>query len=153
MSEDETLAVLETPQPATVKFRGEDVAVSPLLLQKWPPFLRHLKPMLPQLGGAYAALESGNDGAVGMLVVDLLAEHGEDLYAAIGIAIDKPAAWVADTDDMGGLIELATAIVAVNGDFFARQVVPRLGGLPTQLRSLTGIGRTPSTSSSAPVSH
>ena len=149
MSEDETLAVLETPAPATVKFRGEDVAVPPLLLQKWPPFLRHLKPMLPQLGGAYAALSAGQDEAVGMLVVDLLAEHGEDLYAAVGIAIDKPAEWVGDTADMGGLVELITTILAVNGDFFARQVVPRLAGLPAQLRTLVGTGRTPSTSSPA----
>lgn len=153
MSQDESLAVLEDPQPATVTFRGEPIAVAPLLLQKWPPFLRHLKPMLPQLGGAYTALDAGNDAAVGMIVVDLLAEHGEDLFAAIGIAIDKPAEWVADTDDVGGLIELVTAIVAVNGDFFARQVAPRLAGLPMQLRTLTGTGQTPSVSSPAPVSH
>lgn len=147
MSQDESLAVLDDPQPATVTYRGEAIAVQPLRLHKWPPFLRHLKPMLPQLGGAYTALDAGADAALGMLVVDMLAEHGEDLFAAIGIAIDKPAEWVADTDDMGGLVELVTAIVAVNGDFFARQVAPRLADLPKQLRTLTGTGQTPSTSS------
>ncbi len=153
MSEDATIAVLETPQPVTVKFRGEDVAVLPLLLHQWPPFMRHLKPMLPQLSAALVALESGQDAAIGMLVVDLLAEHGEQLFEAIGIAIAKPAAWVSETDDMGGLIELVTAIVAVNGDFFARQVAPRLAGLPAQLRTLTGTGQTRSVSLSPAASH
>lgn len=147
MTEDATLAVLEEPQPAIATFRGESVQVCPLVLGKWPAFLRHLKPMLPQLAGALGALDAGQDGAVGMLVVDLIAEHGDALYEAVALAIDKPVAFVRDTDDIGGLIEVVTAMVAVNADFFARQVAPRLAGLPAQLRTLTGTGRTPSTSS------
>lgn len=147
---DPSLAVLEeSPQPATATFRGDAVAVLPLTLAKWPAFLRHLKPMLPQLSGAWAALEADQDSAVGMLVVDLIAEHGDSLYEAVALAIDKPVAWVRDTDDMGGLIEVVTTILMVNGDFFARQVVPRLAGLPAQLRTLVGTGQTPSTSSPA----
>lgn len=154
MSEDPSMAVLEeAPPPTRVDFRGESIEVKPLLLAKVPAFLRALQPMYPQLAGAYSALDAGQDGVVGALVVSLLAEHGERLYEAIGQAIDKSADWVADTDDMGGLVELATAIVAVNASFFVQQVVPRLAGLPMHLRTLTGAGRMLSGSSSMPASH
>ena len=149
MSDDPSLAVLEDAQPATATFRGEAIAVLPLKLGQWPAFLRCLKPMLPQLSGAFTALEAGNDTAVGMLVVDLIAEHGDSLYDAVAIATDKPVDWIRDTDDMGGLIEVVTTMLMVNADFFARQVVPHLAGLPAQLRSLTGIGQTLSTNSPA----
>lgn len=151
MSQDESLAVLEDPQPVTVPFRGESIAVLPILLSDWPKLLRELKPMLPQLGGAYTALEAGSDEAVGMLVLDLMAEHGEGLYAAIGIVIGKPAEWVAGTNDLGGLINLVTAIVAVNIGFFGQQAGPNLAGLGDRLRELIGIGQTLSISSSTPV--
>lgn len=152
MSEDPSIVVLEEkPQPTTVIFRGESIEVRPLKLDKFPSFLRALQPMLPQIAGAFAAMEAGADSALGVLVVNLIADHGERLYEAVGIAIDKPAAWVGDTDDLGGLVELVTAIVMVHGDFFARQVGPRRAGVLALLRKIVGIGQTLSSSLPPPA--
>lgn len=142
MSEDPSMAVLEeTPQPTTVNFRGESIEVRPIKLDKFPAFMRALQPMLPQIAGAFAALEAGAEGALGVMVSNLMADHGERLYEAAGIAIDKPTAWVGDTDDYGGLVELVIAIVMVHADFFARQVGPRREGVLGLLRKIVGIGQ------------
>lgn len=129
MSDLDTLV----PQPVDLLIHGETLRIQPLKVGQLPGFLRAITPVMQQISSADIDW------------LTLFAERGEDLLAAIGIAVGKPRAWV---DDLAAdeAILLAAKVIEVNADFFTRTVMPRLDGvLATGLKVPTAkVGSTPS---------
>lgn len=132
MSDLETLI----PQSVEVIIAGEPVAIKPLKVGQLPGFLRAVSPVMQQLSGPE---------------IDWLAlfgERGDDLLAAIAIAVGRPRDWV---DELAAdeAILLAAKVIEVNSDFFTRTVIPKLDGLfpAAKLAPATAAaGSTPSSS-------
>ena len=102
---------------------GETLAIKPLKVGQMPAFLRAISPVMQHLTRAE---------------IDWLAlfgEQGDDLLAAIAIAVAKPRQWV---DDLAAdeAILLAAKVIEVNADFFTRTVLPKLDGLFTRAKGL-----------------
>lgn len=129
MSDLDTLV----PQPVELLINGEALRIQPLKVGQLPGFLRAITPVMQQISSADIDWLS------------LFAEQGEDLLAAIGIAVGKPRAWV---DDLAAdeAILLAAKVIEVNADFFTRTVMPRLDvALAAGLKVPTAMaGSTPS---------
>nr|DAJ92829.1 MAG TPA: hypothetical protein [Caudoviricetes sp.] len=119
------------PQAVEISLAGEVVAIKPLKIGQMPAFLRAITPVIQQLGGD------------GIDWLALFGEHGDDLLAAVSIAIGKPRAWV-DALDADEAILVAAKVIEVNADFFTRTVMPRLDGLIAQTSAAAATGSTPS---------
>ena len=104
------------PQAFEITLAGETVSVKPLKVGQMPAFLRAITPVMQQIGGD------------GIDWLALFGERGDDLLAAVSIAVGKPRAWV---DDLAAdeAIVLTAKVIEVNADFFTRTVMPRLDGL------------------------
>lgn len=101
------------PQPESLTIDGEEMELRPLTVGRLPAFTRAIRPMMPFF----------QDGEFD--VVDLLADHGEDLIAAVAIASGRPSPWIEALDPIN-FVELATAAIQVNMDFFNRRLVPAI---------------------------
>ena len=88
-----------------------------------PAFLRAISPVMQHLTRAEIDW------------LTLLGDQGDDLLAAIAIAVAKPRQWV---DDLAAdeAILLAAKVIEVNADFFTRTVLPKLDGLFTRAKGL-----------------
>ena len=120
---------------------GETLAIKPLKVGQMPAFLRAISPVMQHLTRAEIDW------------LTLLGEQGDDLLAAIAIAVSKPRQWV---DDLAAdeAILLAAKVMEVNADFFTRTVLPKLDGLFTRAKALVPVtapasGESGSTPSSA----
>lgn len=110
---------------------GEALTIKPLKVGQLPAFLRAISPVMQQLTAA----------EIDWLA--LIGERGDDLLAAIAIAVSKPRTWV---DELAAdeAILLAAKVIEVNADFFTRTVLPRFDGLfgtltqPLDAREVTG---------------
>lgn len=136
MNDLEELGAL-APAPHELTIAGEALAVLPLRVGQIPPFLRAAGPLIAEIGLARPDW------------LYLLAEHGERLVAAIGIAVGRPAEWVAALEP-DEAIRLAAAVLEVNADFFMRRMAPAMESLAQALeRALpAAAGPTPSSASS-----
>lgn len=109
---------LDTLVPAGIELviGGEVLTIKPLKVGQLPAFLRAISPMMQQLTAA----------EIDWLA--LIGERGDDLLAAIAIAVGKPRTWV---DELAAdeAILLAAKVIEVNADFFTRTVLPRFDGL------------------------
>ena len=113
------------PQPVELSVRGETLLIKPLKVGQMPAFLREISPAIQQLTGAD---------------IDWLAlfgSHGDNLLAAVAIAVGKPRPWI---DELGAdeAILLAAKVIEVNADFFTRTVIPKLDGLFARVGQVTG---------------
>ena len=124
------------PPGLELSIAGELITVKPLKVGQMPAFLRVISPVMKHLSG----------GEINWL--ELFGERGDDLLAAIAIAVGKPRTWVDDlaADDA---ILLATKVIAVNADFFTRTVLPKIDGLFGQVNLPTNLTPPGSTASSA----
>ena len=102
---------------------GETLAIKPLKVGQMPAFLRAISPVMQHLTRAEIDW------------LTLLGDQGDDLLAAIAIAVAKPRQWV---DDLAAdeAILLAAKVIEVNADFFTRTVLPKLDGLFTRAKGL-----------------
>ncbi len=114
---------LDTLAPASVKLivAGEAIALKPLKVGQMPAFLRAVSPVMQSLSKPEIDW------------IALFGERGDDLLAAIAIAVGKPRDWV---DDLAAdeAILLAAEVIEVNADFFTRTVIPKLDGLLTPIK-------------------
>jgi len=124
------------PQAVELTVGGETLAIKPLKVGQMPAFLRAISPVMQHLTRAEIDW------------LTLLGEQGDDLLAAIAIAVAKPRQWV---DDLAAdeAILLAAKVIEVNADFFTRTVLPKLDGLFTRAKGLAlapapAAGSTPS---------
>jgi hypothetical protein len=111
------------PQPVELTVGGETLAIKPLKVGQMPAFLRAISPVMQHLTRAEIDW------------LTLFGEQGDDLLAAIAIAVTKPRQWV---DDLAAdeAILLAAKVIEVNADFFTRTVLPKLDGLFTRVKGL-----------------
>ena len=111
------------PQAVELTVGGETLAIKPLKVGQMPAFLRAISPVMQHLTRAEIDW------------LTLLGEQGDDLLAAIAIAVAKPRQWV---DDLAAdeAILLAAKVIEVNADFFTRTVLPKLDGLFTRAKGL-----------------
>ena len=111
------------PQAVELTVGGETLAIKPLKVGQMPAFLRAISPVMQHLMRAEIDW------------LTLLGEQGDDLLAAIAIAVAKPRQWV---DDLAAdeAILLAAKVIEVNADFFTRTVLPKLDGLFTRAKGL-----------------
>ena len=102
---------------------GETLAIKPLKVGQMPALLRAISPVMQHLTRAEIDW------------LTLFGEQGDDLLAAIAIAVAKPRQWV---DDLAAdeAILLAAKVIEVNADFFTRTVLPKLDGLFTRAKGL-----------------
>ncbi len=114
---------LDTLAPASVKLivAGEAIALKPLKVGQMPAFLRAVSPVMQSLTKPEIDW------------IALFGERGDDLLAAVAIAVGKPRDWV---DDLAAdeAILLAAKVIEVNADFFTRTVIPKLDGLITPIK-------------------
>jgi hypothetical protein len=145
------MEVIASTRIRVVECRGESVEVKPLTIGQLPRFVKAVRPLLVVHADTIAADGFSLDMAVGMVE-----SHADQLVAAIAVATGRPAAWINETT-LDEFTELATAVFAVNLDFFVRRLLPSLARNVTDLAGhipeLNGSGRTPSSSSSEPATH
>ena len=128
------------PQAVELTVGGETLAIKPLKVGQMPAFLRAISPVMQHLTRAEIDW------------LTLLGEQGDDLLAAIAIAVAKPRQWV---DDLAAdeAILLAAKVIEVNADFFTRTVLPKLDGLFTRAKALVPVtAAAPAESGSTPSS-
>ena len=131
------MSELDTLVPAGIDLRiaGEAIILKPLKVGQLPAFLRVISPVMKHLSA----------GEINWL--ELFGERGDDLLAAIAIAVGKPRDWVDDlaADDA---ILLAAKVIEVNADFFVQRVVPTIQHAAARINAqMSGplAGLTPST--------
>ncbi|MFO1369822.1 MAG: hypothetical protein U1F46_12565 [Marinagarivorans sp.] len=125
------------PIPQQLTLAGETLDITPLRVGELPAFSRAITP----ISNAFSAEPDW---------MRLMSHNGDDLIEVLAIAARRPAQWV------GGLaldegIALAEAIFEANLDFFIHRVVPMIVGSSTRIvQTLSSLGPTASSSSSAP---
>ena len=117
MAEDH---VLNTPS-RSVPFRKEMLFVKPFRLEQLGPFITASRTTIGRIAMIAALPESGGALDVGAIVLDLLEQDGNDIAAALAVAVDREPNWIAggDLDEVAQLIE---AVAGLNKDFFARRL-------------------------------
>ena len=138
----DALEVLE-PAGSSVTYRGERIEVKPLTIGQLPKLVRTARPVV----NAVLALQSLPEDSEGDDFIDLLltliGDHGEAVYAAAALCISRPTAWV-EEGALDEFVVLAKALVEVNRDFFVQRLAPLLASQGGSL--LNGIGLTQSSS-------
>lgn len=113
VSEIEQL-VVDTPA-IEVRAGGEIIRVSPIKVKELTLFMRAVQPMLDMIN------EMDRDNLIAMLLV----QHTDSLIKSVSIGIRKREDFVNDLD-IDELIDLATAVIEVNTDFFIQRVLPKV---------------------------
>ncbi len=98
----------------TVKIGVEELTIRPLRVGQLPAFLRAVGPVFE----AFATLD----------IEALMVQHSDRLIECCAIATDRPRAWVEDLE-IDTFLELVTALIEVNRDFFVRRVAPAIEAL------------------------
>ncbi len=133
-------------EPVTVKAGGREVQVRPMVPVQIARFARAIKPMSGAVPDSVAGARKLDKAAL----LDLFADHGEQIIAAVAAATDEDEAFIGTQCQVDELLELAITVFQVNADFFARRLAPViLRFVDSAAARSNGAGRTPSSSSSA----
>jgi len=104
---------LETyiPVPHAIVVGGKTLAITPLKVRQIPAFVRAIAP-------AANLLTSGR-------IAEAVALHGEGIATSMTVACDESEEFIGEL--LGDeFLSLVSAVMEVNGDFFARRVVPQI---------------------------
>lgn len=89
-------------------------------------------------------------GQIASIVLASLSQSGYSIIGLISVATSEPSEWIEEQDDPIGAMEILTATVEKNADFFSQQNIARvkalLGRLQQAIPALSGITSTPSSS-------
>lgn len=145
------LAVLNPPT-RSIRFRGEELAVSPLTLVQIGPFITATRPIIGRVLIAASMAAAGGTIEVAALMMDVMEQDGDALAKAGAIVTGQPEEWIAGASlqDIATLVE---AVVELNQDFFDQRLPRMLAAagksIPTTLATTqVPAGQTSSTSSS-----
>ncbi len=122
MSSDDAsgLAAIDPQGRPPVLFGGERVQVKPLTVGQLPAFARAIKPIFGTLEEAFTtgSLSAG-------LILDLAADHGEQVVEAISVATAVPVEKInqATPDE---LLMLVVEVMSINRDFLLRRLNPAI---------------------------
>lgn len=129
------------PQPATIEVAGLTLTIAPITVGKLPRLMRALRPVL-------AAWNDLADAQGGVPYLALMERAGDDVVAALAIASDQPADWIAGLTPAQA-IEIAIAELEANPDFFVH-LLRENPGLMAKAIAAAAPGPTPSADSSPP---
>lgn len=114
---------------------GETLKVMPLTFGQLPKATKLLQSVAQATAAANViSFGKGENGEVQFAIasdwparlIDLLAEGGESLLEFLAFAVGKERSWF-DGLDMDDGVSVAKTVFEVNGDFFVRRVLPKLG--------------------------
>lgn len=152
---DEDLELLAPRRARVVRFRGEDIEITPLTVRQLADFAPHARPLVQAVNDSLSGVELSKEGLAEAInltaILGLIESHTDNVLSAASAATGKPKDWLGDgTPDE--FLELVTAVVAVNIDFFARRLLPAIARNVSVVYTLIGSsggGPTPSSSSSS----
>ncbi|WP_282257227.1 hypothetical protein [Stenotrophomonas sp. PS02301] len=109
------------PPTRTVRFRGEQVQVTPLRLQQIGPFITASRTIIARVAMMVGAVDTAPAAATGAILLDLLEQDSADLAGALAVAVGRDGEWIAGgtLDEVADLLE---AVVGLNRDFFAHRL-------------------------------
>lgn len=116
------------PPTRPVMFRKELLQVQPLRLEQLGPFITACRSTIGRIAMIAGLPEGASAVDVGAIVLDLLEQDGNEIAAALAVAVDREPQWVAG----GGLEEVAQlleAVAGLNRDFFARRLRMMVGAI------------------------
>lgn len=152
------LDVIEPSAQRSVSYQGSELVIRPLQVGQYPRFTRAMRPILEAVAAELSAGEELGEGALvdTSRVFDWIEHHGERLFDGLAIAARCERTLIeAGTPDE--LIELTVAVLAVNLDFFARRLLPRVRDLLPEaaagMQRINGGGPMPSSASSPQDTH
>ena len=146
MNDMETL----DPTGKEVRAGGEMIKIKPIKLGQLPQAARLIAPISKQIAAASKAFKTQGGLTVAdtaALFVDLLAQSGDDLLAALGFFIGKPREWLDNIETDEGMA-LFNAVFEVNADFFINRILPMFA--QAAAAAINSDGQTLSPSSSEP---
>lgn len=89
-------------------------------------------------------------GQIASIVLAALSQSGYSMIGLISVATTEPAEWIEEQDDPIGAMEILTATVEKNADFFSQENIARVKTMFARLQqaipALSGITSIPSSS-------
>lgn len=142
MSDDMTKMI---PLPRTLTIKGEDVPIGFIKVGKLTAVIEAIKPF------AYLLPKAGDNPAAQPIdFTSLVLNHTDDVIHLASLLTGKPKSWVEDLD-VAELVDIFSAIVEINLDFFIHRVLPSvskgMGQLANAFYSMAAAkqgGQTPS---------
>jgi hypothetical protein len=137
------------PSGASVTVGGKPVDIRPLTIGQLPKLVREARPVIDAVLELEDLPEEDSADMVA-LVLDLIENHAERVFAAASICSGLPVQEV-EAADLDEFVLLASKVVEVNRDFFVRKLGPLLAGRAKangagEGSEANGAGPTPSSS-------
>ena len=118
----------------TIQHPERDIVVTPVKVKNLPAFLAAIEPVVRQLGASSA----GATGAKDDLLL-ALATHAPNVIKATAVGAGVEEKWLGEqTTEV--LVDLATAVLEVNMDFFVQVLLPRVTAAIGPLGRLSSLG-------------
>lgn len=118
----------------TIQHPERDIVVTPVKVKNLPAFLAAIEPVVRQLGASSA----GATGAKDDLLL-ALATHAPNVIKATAVGACVEEKWLGEqTTEV--LVDLATAVLEVNMDFFVQVLLPRVTAAIGPLGRLSSLG-------------
>lgn len=118
----------------TIQHPERDIVVTPVKVKNLPAFLAAIEPVVRQLG----ASSTGATGAKDDLLL-ALATHAPNVIKATAVGAGVEEKWLGEqTTEV--LVDLATAVLEVNMDFFVQVLLPRVTAAIGPLGRLSSLG-------------
>lgn len=131
------------PSGASVTYRNETIDVLPLTIGVLPKLVRMARPVIDTL--MTADIEGDDPAKFAEVLLNMIEAHGEQLYVAAALCVDRPEEFIA-RGDLAEFLDLAKAIFEVNRDFFAQRLGPLLADRMGAAKASAGTGQTASSS-------
>lgn len=145
MTQDEAELNALLPDSLKLKIAGETVVLKPLQVKNLKKVLEIMKPMASYFPSIGATPEKEPIDFMGLVI-----NHTDTVVQLIALFVDKSEEWVGDLN-IAELIDILSAIVEMNLDFFTQRVLPsvsqamgRLVLTFEEVKALRGSGLTPS---------
>jgi hypothetical protein len=122
------------PKPVIIEMEGRALEITPIKVKELAAMVKAVGPVFDEL-------------AAGVSVVELLERHTESIIEIVIIGARCDREWVGERH-LAELAELAEAVIAVNADFFTRQIKAAIQRMAARL--IPSPGLEPSSDLSAP---
>jgi hypothetical protein len=118
------------PEPVVVRTALGDIPVRALTLKKIPAMAKAISPFWSLISG------KNNGDFVGQ-ILDVMGDHFDAVMHALHVATDRPIADL-ETLELDDAVELISAVVVVNMDFFSQRLLPKIAAVKAQKQATHG---------------
>ena len=116
----------------TIQHNGVDIVITPVKVKNLPAFLAAIEPVVRQLGRKTSASAAED-------LLSALATHAPNVIKATAVGAGVEEKWLGEqTTEV--LVDLATAVLEVNMDFFVQVLLPRVTAAIGPLGRLSSLG-------------